>query len=281
MIQGSPSLEDWADMGVASESRSTSLIWAKDAENISITGDGIIDGNEKAFITHEDLISEWHVYYDRVRQGKDFKSRLPDGPLKPSGRPGMMMVFINCENLLFEDFAVQNSPTWNVHLAGCRYVNFRGITVLNSLLVPNADALDISQSQHVCISGCTLIAGDDGIAISPCAEGFSDEETSNITVTNTTIESRSAAIRIGWHKNRISNCVFQNLILNSNRGILINARHTETIENLIFSDIVINTRLHTGWWGKAEPIHVSQMQMADEYTKAWYSLKEWPGCIHR
>ena len=267
-VLASSDLADYDDLGVKSEGRSTSFIWAKNATNISIVGRGIIDGNDMAFFDADSVGPEWQVDYSVIRQGKDFKVRFPDGPLKTKDRPGMLMTFIGCENMLFEGITVQNAPNWNIHLACCKYVDFTNIKVLNSLLVPNADGMDISQSQHVHISGCTLIAGDDGIAISPCADGFCDGEARDITVTNCTIESRSAAIRLGWAKSRISNCVFQNLVLNSNRGICINGRLGETIENIIFSDLIINTRLHSGWWGKAEPIHISEMPLDGSYEDA-------------
>ncbi len=267
-ILASPNLEDYGDLGIKSEGRSTSFIWAKDATNISIIGRGTIDGNDMAFFDEGVTEPEWEVDYSVIRQGSDFKVRLPDGPLKTKDRPGMLMTFIECENMLFEGITVQKAPNWNIHLACCKYVDFTNVKVLNSLLVPNSDGLDISQSQHVHISGCTLIAGDDGIAISPCADGFCDGEARDITVTNCTIESRSAAIRLGWAKSRISNCVFQNLMLNSNRGIWINGRLGETIENIIFSDLIINTRLHSGWWGKAEPIHISEMPLDNSYEDA-------------
>jgi polygalacturonase len=261
-ILASPDMQDYTSMGVTGTHFSgVSFIWARDAENISFTGRGIIDGNDQAFVRNEVSEKEWHVDYDMVRQGKDFKPRMPDGPIMVKRRPGALMMFLNCENILFSGITVQNSPNWCIHLACCKYVDFTGLTVLNSLLVPNTDALDISQSQHVHISGCTLIAGDDGIAISPCSDGMCDSDVSDITVINSTIESRSAAIRIGWSKNDIRNCVFQNLILKSNRGILIQGRQNETIENLIFSDLIINTRLHSGWWGKAEPVHISQIPL--------------------
>ncbi len=264
-LLASPDLKDYDDMGMKTENRSTSFIRAIHASNISITGNGIIDGNGMAFFDPDSLGPEWFVDYDRVRQGKEFKVRFPDGPLAEKKRPGMLMAFVECENLILDGFTVENAPNWNIHLGCCKYVNIHNVTVLNSLLVPNADGLDISQSRHIHISGCTIIAGDDGIAISPCSDGFCEGEASDITVANCTIESRSAAIRLGWAKSSIRNCVFQNLVLNSNRGILINAREGETIENILFSDIIINTRLHTGWWGKAEPVHISQMPLDTSY----------------
>ncbi len=267
-LLASPNLSDYDDIGLVSEYRSTAFIWAKDEHNINVTGHGVIDGNDMAFYDPQVLGPEWFVDYRRVRQGNDFKVRFPDGPLQESERPGMLMIFIGCEYLNFEGITVQNAPNWNIHLACCKYADFNNVKILNSLLVPNASGLDISQSQHVHVSGCTIIAGDDGIAISPCADGFCTGEASDVTVTNCTIESRSAGIRLGWAQNPIRNCIFQNLVLKSNRGILINARQEESIENIIFSDIVINTRLHSGWWGKAEPIHISQIPLDTTYYQS-------------
>jgi hypothetical protein len=135
--------------------------------------------------------------------------------------------------------------------------------------VPNADAIDISNCKNVNISDCIMIAGDDGIAISPCADGFCKEETENINVSNCTITSRSSAIRIGWAEKSIRKCTFQNLIIYSNRGIGIFVKHDEVIEDLLFNNIVINTRLHTGFWGIGEPIHISEIPLG-----TWYGVPQ-------
>lgn len=260
-VLASPNLEDYHDLGVKSENRSLAFIYADSAENISISGRGVIDGNDMAFFNADSLGPEWFIDPSVIRQGQDFKVRFPDGPLGERKRPGMLLMLIRCSNVVIEDVTVLNAPNWNIHLACCKYVDIHNINVRCSLMVPNASGIDVSQSQHIRISGCTFIAGDDAIAISPCADGFCNEEASDIVVTNCTMESRSAGVRLGWAQNDIRNCVFQNLVINGNRGICINARMGETIENVIFSDIIINTRLHTGWWGKAEPIHISQIKL--------------------
>jgi len=156
------------------------------------------------------------------------------------------------------DISVIGSPNWCLHFAGCRYVSIRGLFVRNSLLVPNADCIDIANSSYVAISDCYLEAGDDGIAITPCADGYHLAPSQYINVTNCTIISRSAAIRVGYGIHPVRNCTFSNLhIYDSNRALGVFIRNGQTIENITFSNITIETRLHSGWWGAAEPIHIS------------------------
>jgi hypothetical protein len=149
-----------------------------------------------------------------------------------------------------------------------------GLNVRCSLLVPNADAIDIAGSRDVRISDSHLEAGDDGIAVSPCADGYCQTSAENITVSNCDIMSRSAGIRLGWAARDIRNLVFENLIIHdSNRGIGIFVRETENVENVLFSNIVIETRFMDGlWWGLGEPVHISVAQY-DPKAKADAELK--------
>jgi hypothetical protein len=93
-------------------------------------------------------------------------------------------------------------------------------------------------------SDCDIHAGDDDFA-------FYDGE--YIGVTNSSLESRSAAIRM--ESTRYA--TFSNLTIHSNRGIGIFER-TGTTAHVLFSTIVIDTQLLSGhWWGKAEPIFIA------------------------
>jgi polygalacturonase len=270
-LKGSSSLSDYNDMGRTSEERNTALIYAIGVSNIAISGRGTIDGNDSAYIDWDIIHPDCCFDASYTRQGTNFVNAFPDGPseIKKSGRPGILIAFIECQNVLINNITVRNAPNWCVHLACCNRADIFGVDFMNSLLVPNADAIDISNSKNVNISNCIIVAGDDGIAISPCADGFCKSETENIHVSNCTITSRSAGIRIGWAEKNIRRCIFQNLVICSNRGIGIFAKQSEVIEDILFDNIIINTRLHTGWWGIGDPIHISEIPLG-----TWYGVEQ-------
>ena len=266
VLKGSPNLADYTDIGRTSEEeRNNSFIYAIGAENIAITGRGAIDGNHDAFFDWERVHPDCCFDPVYTRQGGNFENRFPDGPsaFKTSGRPDVLVTMIECRNILMTGITVQNAPNWSVHLACCDIANVVAVNFQNSLLVPNADAIDISNCKNVNISDCVIVAGDDGIAISPCADGYCLSETENINVSNCTITSRSAAIRIGWAAKAIRNCTFQNLVIYSNRGIGIFSKNDEIIENILFNNIIIHSHLHSGWWGIGDPIHISQIPLGE------------------
>jgi len=271
VLKGSPALTDYKDMGRTSEVRNTSLIYAIGASDIAIMGRGTIDGNDSAFIDWDVIHPDCCFDTTYTRQGSDFVNSFPDGPseVKKSGRPGILITFIECQNILITGITIRGSPNWCLHLACCDLANINDVDILNSLLVPNADGIDISNSKNVNISNCVIVAGDDGIAISPCADGFCMSETENINVSGCTITSRSSGIRIGWAEKSIHKCTFQNLVIYSNRGIGIFAKHAEVIEDILFNNVIINTRLHTGWWGIGDPVHISEIPLG-----TWYGVEQ-------
>lgn len=264
-IKGSADIKDYPAIGTKSELRNTFLIYAREANNISILGTGTINGNDSAFI-------DWNTPHpwccldpQLTRQGNSYASLVPDGPALvkngDSSRPGLLIGLISCNNAQIENVTMKNAPNWSAHFACCDGLYISKVRVRNSLLVPNADAFDVSTCKNVTITGCDIVAGDDGIAISPCADGFCKGVAENILVSDCIIESRSAGIRLGWATDDIRNCSFQNLVIKSNRGICINIRHNERIENIIFDNIIMETKLNTGWWGAAEPIHISEVPL--------------------
>jgi hypothetical protein len=110
-------------------------------------------------------------------------------------------------------------------------------------------------SKNVIIADCDIRAGDDCIA---------DIGSSNVTVTNCNLASRSCGIRVGYNvfnDNDSGNLLFNNIrIHGANRGIGIFQRRKGNMANMIFSNIIIDSRLYPGqWWGHGEPIHISAL----------------------
>jgi hypothetical protein len=263
-ILGSPKVQDYRSISRSSEGRATALIVAEDAHDIGITGPGAIDGNGRAFICEPRQPHPPGPFQDfaATRQGAAAWERVGEnreGPVRMLDRPGVLVLFVQCRDVVLRDLKVLDAPNWCIHLACCNRALLTGLSVRCSLLVPNADALDVAGSQNVRISDSHLEAGDDGIAVSPCADGYCRMTAENITVNNCVIVSRSAGVRLGWAARDIRNLTFSNLVIrDSNRGICIQVRGSETIENVLFSNLLIETRLMDGlWWGLGEPVHIS------------------------
>ncbi|QHW33703.1 hypothetical protein GZH47_24840 [Paenibacillus rhizovicinus] len=262
VLLGSPDMADYPRLPHRSEFRDQVLIAAIGAVNVAITGRGTIDGNSDAFMLdgEPDLLRDFSAEYTRQGDAYHIVNDNPvDGPVKHKERPGILVLFLHCSNVHVSDILIRNSPNWCVHAGRCEDVRMTGLTIKNSLLVPNADGIDVSRSRNVRISDCHIEGGDDGLAFSPCAEGYGESPNENIVVENCTITSRSVGIRVGWDAYPIRNFLFHNIIIrDSNRGIGLFMRQGAPLENIVFSNIIIETRLHQGkWWGKGEPIHIS------------------------
>ena len=269
LILGSPSLEDYAVEGkdASGESERTGVVTARDAERVAIVGRGTIDGNALAF--HDATTSHAPPDFDRrfVRQGGDF---MPDGaffehgPLAHGERPGNLVRFFGCRDVLVHGVTIQNSPTWTTHYSDCDNVTIEAVRInsdASDRMVPNDDGIDIKGCRDVRILGCDIDTGDDCIAI------FGSQR---VSVTSCTLSTRSLGVRVGYTGGDIRDCVFTNLVIHeANRGLGVFVRGAGSVENVIFSDIVVRTTLFTGhWWGKGEPIHVSAMLWDPEATKA-------------
>ena len=252
------------------------FISAAKADNVAITGHGTIDGSGTSFMdmtatrTGPDSFGDFDPNF--TRQGLDYmdpKFGADDGPVVPRERPGRLIAFSLCKNVLIRDITITDAPLWTVHLDRCDGAVVSGVTIDNPLVIPNNDGIDLTSCSNVRISDCEIFAGDDAIAITSVGDPrhyqilggdpLGPGKTENIAVTNCVLQSRSAALRVGYTGGNIKNCTFSNIVIHeSNRGILVNVRDEASVENLLFSNITIQTRLHTGhWWGHAEPIQVS------------------------
>ena len=134
--------------------------------------------------------------------------------------------------------------------------------------------MDLTSCSNAVISDCDIRTGDDCIVLTGYNHHFDlpgykflKRTCENINVTNCTLVSRSAAIRIGgFDQNPMRNFIFSNIVItNSNRGIGLFVRDQGGIENVIFSNILIETRLFTGdWWGNGEPIQLSSVRLTKD-----------------
>ncbi len=230
----------------------TMWISAENISNLSISGNGEINGNGISFMGAE--LEDSYVL-------KPFNTLDP--------RPHVLTI-VGGNNIRINNVHIGNSAYWTVHLVGCNDVVVSGITLLNSLKVRNSDGIDVDHSKNVRISDCYIESGDDCICLKNRREFEEFGRCENITVTNCTMTSRSCAIKIGSENmDTIRQVVFNNCIIKkSNRGVGIQNRDEGVVSDVIFSNMIIEGHLFSDvWWGKAEPIYITAYRRANGNNK--------------
>ncbi len=222
------------------------FLYCLHAENVAITGEGEIDGNEEIF--YGEVLKE-HI------EGS-FYPRVP------------LMYIEDVEHFDLKGVTLSHSGFWTVHLVGCRDVLITGIRILNNLRMANCDGIDPDHCQNVRISDCHIEAGDDGIVFKNTAQKMEYGNCENITVSNCTIISTSAAVKFGSESEApFRNMTISNIAISrSNRGISLMLRDKGLFENIVFSNITIDTRLFSKdhWWGQAEPIAITALKRKED-----------------
>jgi len=170
VLRGSDNLKDYVLGG-----RVVGLLFTQDATNVSISGQGTIDGNGDTFM---DLTRAKHIENAGVqwtRQKEHFREVLTgigDGPAVPKDRPFQMIIFSDCRMVTIRDVLITNSPFWTVHFADCDGVLVSGVRIWCNLLVPNNDGVDFTSSSNVIMSDCDIRTGDDCVAITGYSHHF-------------------------------------------------------------------------------------------------------------
>lgn len=230
----------------------TIWIGGENAENISILGNGTVDGNGIAFMGPEEKAA--YVL-------KDFDIVDP--------RPHLLTL-VNVKNLTIKDVTFKDSAYWGLHIVGCDKVIIDGVTILNNLKIRNSDGIDLDHTKNVRISNCYIESADDCICFKTRREYEELGPTENVVVSNCIMTSTSCSIKLGSENmDAIRNVIVSNCIIkNSNRGIGIQNRDEGIVENIIFDNIIVEGRLFDDvWWGKAEPIYITAYKRKSENHK--------------
>ncbi len=279
VLRGSTNLNDY-EVNVPEKPNNQvhkGLIFTEDAENVSISGQGQIDGSGDSFFDNHvsTRLDTFTTMYSR--QKKNFRHTNIDygsNPLLPKERPYQMIFFINCKRVTVKDVFITKSPFWCMHLADCDGVHIYGIRLWNNFQAGNSDGIDITSCSNVIIDGCDIRAGDDALALVGYdhhyeVPGFRHLKhfSGNIIVSNCNLQSNSSGIRIGYEdQNTLENVRISNVnITNSSRGIGVFLRDEGSLKNITFTNMYIETRIPTGdWWGNGEPIHISAVRGKDK-----------------
>ncbi len=141
------------------------LIYAKDGENIAITGEGCFDGNGRNWWSWFERQEQtaMRMYREQILQDIPPEERrfgTPEDGLRPQ-----FIAPINCRNVLLEGFRIAApGPFWTIDITYCEGVIIRRL-FLYTVGGPNTDGINIDSSRDVLIEHCFLETGDDCICM--------------------------------------------------------------------------------------------------------------------
>ena len=236
------------------------LISAVDAENITIKGEGTINGQGKKwwdefFRVIVDMekngkrdINKYQPMWDKVNDAKTIGAEInqdyADALQRRFFRPPFIQP-LRCKNIRIQGIRIINSPFWTINPEFCENVTVDGVTIANPLS-PNTDGINPESCRYVHISNCHISVGDDCITLKSGRDlqarkmGWADE---NITITNCTMLAGHGGVVIGSEmsggvkKVTISNCVFDG----TDRGIRIKSTRGRggVVEDIQVDNIVM------------------------------------------
>lgn len=193
------------------EDGNVGLIFAVNAENITIEGPGNIDG-----------------------QGDQFR-RVKGGPPPPAGISGAQrpyhLLFYRCKNLTVRDILLTDSAFHSIRIIQSSFVNLTGIHI-HSRRISNSDGFHFISSEYVHISNCDIQCQDDACALFGSCKW--------VTVTNCSFSTRWSVFRFGGGV--AENITVSNCLIYETYGCPVKMRCSpgSRFENISFSNIVMN-----------------------------------------
>lgn len=243
------------------EGRAKACVSAQKCTDISITGDGILDGNGKywRYAKREKLSEmEWKellklggkvsedgkLWFPQELKG--FKN-LTDDPEKEEALRQHMIIVKRCQRVLISGVTVQNSPKFHINPSQCSDVVIDGVTVRCPWNAQNGDGIDIGNSKRVLVTGCSVDVGDDGI----CMKGGSGEN----------------GLKAGECSDIL---IIGNTVFHGHGGFVIGSDFSGGMKRIVVKDCVfsgteIGLRFKSAMdrGGSCEDIHISNIVMND------------------
>ena len=236
------------------------LIYAVDVENITIKGEGKLDGQGKKWwdefyrvLVDVDKngirdINKYQAMWDNSNDVKKLYAETNEDYISSMKRRFFRPPFIQpvrCKNIKIEGVTIVNSPFWTVNPEFCENVTIDKITI-NNPLSPNTDGINPESCRNVHISNCHITVGDDCITLKSGRDLQARKlnvPNENITITNCTMLAGHGGVVIGSEmsggirKVVISNCVFDG----TDRGIRIKSTRGRggVVEDIQISNIVM------------------------------------------
>ena len=189
-------------IGIRPEKSTKVFIACLDAEDVAITGRGVVDGQGVSF------------YDVKTLRGGFFAK-------PPHPRP-RMVEFFNCRNVRFEDVTFKDSPGWTCWIRSCEDVTAERVKICGDQRMINNDGFHIDCCRRVRIRNCDVRSGDDCV-IMRAMRGPGDGEYTceDMLVEGCTLDSACQCIRLACPSDgTIRNGTFRNLKMRGRNGVL-------------------------------------------------------------
>ncbi|MFD2572685.1 glycoside hydrolase family 28 protein [Spirosoma soli] len=159
------------------------FIVARNQQNVSITGRGVIDGQGRLVV--QDLL---RLLRAGKLQDNEYKQKRPTGENRP-----MLIELINCQNVRVTGITAKDAANWVTSYRKCTNLTIDSVRV-ESTAYWNNDGIDLVDCKDVTITNCIINATDDGICLKSEDPGSRCE---NISVAHCTIRSSASAFKLG------------------------------------------------------------------------------------
>jgi len=185
-------------------------IYARDCENIAITGGGAIHGNGQIWWDWDkDDKEDNYRLYEMALSGIPVEERIfgKEETLRPN-----FVQLMNCKNVFIEGPSFHDGPMWTIVPVYCEHVIIRDIKVYTD--GPNTDGINPCSSKNVLIEGCYFETGDDCVVIK---SGLNEEgwrvnkPCENVVVRNCEVAKGYGGFTIGSEMSGgVNNIIFKN-----------------------------------------------------------------------
>lgn len=161
------------------------LILADGQKNISLSGDGTIDGQGRQLALKVDSLHHAGILVDKLYNNR---RKRPNEGARPE-----IIEFVKCTNVKVTGVTIQNASCWVQTYEKCKNLIIDGITV-ESDAYWNNDGIDISDCKNVKVINSFVSSADDGICLkSEDPNTFND----SVYIANCVIRSSASAIKFG------------------------------------------------------------------------------------
>ena len=217
------------------------LIYARDASDIAITGEGKIDGQGQT----------WWPWSKRagptLTKLREFGETQDDPQQRKFGTPeaglrACLFEPINCQRILLEGVTFTNSPFWTIHPIYCEDITARNLTIHGT--GPNTDGFDPDSCRNLLIEKCTFDTGDDCVTLKSGRDRDGrrvGKPTENVWVRDCIFQRGHGTVVIGSEMSGgVRNVLAENITADGNdAGVRIKSRRGRggVVENIVYRNL--------------------------------------------